>query len=250
MKARTMRFLLLSLEADRQSGWPLWFLASFFAIRFFCLGALCLKRCSEVLLNSSRVRVTAAMVFRVLLWFSALGLHAQQPSQATSPQSPTSSWLPVGPAGGDARAFGSVPGDPTHLYLGTTNSWLYESTDAGAHWHRLAMIDDSGHLILDHIVVDAADPATIFVAAWKDGTGGLWTSHDRGKSFGEVMSLHDQSIRSFLQAPNNPKLLLAGTLQGVYRSTDEGATWSLISPPEAQRSTRSSRSPSILPIPM
>ena len=177
------------------------------------------------------------MVFRVLLWFSALGLHAQQPSQATSPVT-TSSWLPVGPAGGDARAFGSVPGDPTHLYLGTTNSWLYESTDAGAHWHRLAMIDDSGHLILDHIVVDAADPATLFVAAWKDGTGGLWISHDRGKSFGEVMSLHDQSIRSFLQAPNNPKLLLAGTLQGVYRSTDEGATWTAYQPSGKHRDPR------------
>ena len=34
-------------------------------------------------------------------------------------------WNAVGPAGGDARAFGAVPGEPNHLYLGTTNSWIY-----------------------------------------------------------------------------------------------------------------------------
>ena len=28
--------------------------------------------------------------------------------------------------------------EPSHLYLGTTNSWLYESMDEGATWHRLA----------------------------------------------------------------------------------------------------------------
>ena len=46
-------------------------------------------------------------------------------------------WNAVGPAGGDARAFAAVPSQPNHLYMGTTNSWLYESLDRGASWHRL-----------------------------------------------------------------------------------------------------------------
>jgi photosystem II stability/assembly factor-like uncharacterized protein len=140
-------------------------------------------------------------------------------------------WTAVGPSGGDARAFAGVPGEPSHLYLGTTNSWLYESLDGAANWHRLAKLDDSDHLILDHIVVDSADPATIFVAGWRDGEGGLWVSHNRGQSWSEVASLRGQSIRSFLQAPSDPKVFLAGTLEGVFRSNDEGATWSEISPP-------------------
>src|ERR1700735_5844103 len=49
-----------------------------------------------------------------------------------------SAWTVVGPAGGDARAFAAFPGQPKHLLLGTTNSWLYESTDDGGSWHRLA----------------------------------------------------------------------------------------------------------------
>ena len=52
-------------------------------------------------------------------------------------------WRPVGPAGGDARAFAAVPGEPNHLYLGTTNSWIYESVDRGASWHRLSKLDAS-----------------------------------------------------------------------------------------------------------
>lgn len=142
-------------------------------------------------------------------------------------------WSVVGPAGGDARSFAAVPGDPAHLYLGTTNSWLYESNDRGASWHRLAKIGNSDDLILDHIVVDAANPSVVFVAAWvvDHPDGGLWVSHDQGKTFTELPGLHGQSIRAFTQASSDPKMLFAGTLNGVFRSTDSGATWTEISPP-------------------
>jgi len=47
---------------------------------------------------------------------------------------------------------------PTHLYLGTTNSWIYESLDQGGTWHRLAELDSSEDVVIDNIVVDAANP--------------------------------------------------------------------------------------------
>lgn len=174
-----------------------------------------------------------ALAFPAILWVIGQSAQAQQPKSALPVilnAGSAQSWIPVGPAGGDARAFASVPGQPNHLYLGTTNSWLYESLDGGAQWHRLARLDDSGHLILDHIIVDSSDANTLFVAGWKDSEGGLWISHDRGNKWSEVASLHGQSIRSFLQSPSDPKILFAGTLEGVFRSSDRGATWSLISP--------------------
>ena len=61
-----------------------------------------------------------------------------------------------------------VPGQPKHLLLGTTNSWLYESMDEGACWHRLAKLGSDDGFVLDSIVVDSADPATIYVGAWKN----------------------------------------------------------------------------------
>ena len=141
-------------------------------------------------------------------------------------------WNAVGPAGGAARAFGAVPGHPGHLYLGTTTGWIYESLDGGASWHHLARIGRSNALIIDHIVVDPSDPSVIYAAGWwaDRDNGGLWISHDSGRTWTESMGLHGQSIRAFVQAPSDPSMLFAGTLEGVFRSTDSGATWRQISP--------------------
>src|SRR5580658_6972306 len=138
----------------------------------------------------------------------------------------------VGPDGGDARAFASVPGHPNHLYLGTTNSWLYESLDGGATWHRQAKLDRGDGFVLDSIVVDSAHPSTLYVGAWKDtDDGGLWISHDAGRTWHETALFKGQPIYALTQAPSDPRILVAGTLEGVFRSRDGGATWAEISPP-------------------
>jgi photosystem II stability/assembly factor-like uncharacterized protein len=138
----------------------------------------------------------------------------------------------VGPDGGDARAFASVPGEPGHLYLGTTNSWLYESLNGGATWHRLAKLDRGDGFVLDSIVVDSAQPSTLYVGAWKNtDDGGLWISHDAGHTWKEIALFKAQPIYALAQAPSDPHILFAGTLQGVFRSSDSGANWTQISPP-------------------
>jgi photosystem II stability/assembly factor-like uncharacterized protein len=86
---------------------------------------------------------------------------------------------------------------------------------------------------VDHIVVDAANTAIVYAAAWKldHPGGGLWVSRDGGRSWSAVEGLRGQSIRAFAQAPSEPGILIAGTLEGVFRSRDAGATWTQISPP-------------------
>ncbi|HVN93550.1 MAG TPA: hypothetical protein VMT38_07635 [Terracidiphilus sp.] len=143
-----------------------------------------------------------------------------------------SAWTVVGPAGGDARALASFPGQPKHLLLGTTNSWLYESTDEGATWRRLAKLGDGDGFVLDSIAVDSADPNTIFVGAWNNSTdGGVWMSHDAGRTWSEAAQLKGQPVHALAQAPSDASILYAGTLAGVFRSSDSGATWTEISPP-------------------
>jgi photosystem II stability/assembly factor-like uncharacterized protein len=138
----------------------------------------------------------------------------------------------VGPAGGDARAFAAFPAQPKHLLLGTTNSWLYESMDEGGSWHRLAKLGSADGFVLDSIVVNSADPATIYVGAWKNSDdGGLWISHNGGKSWTEPAQLKGQPVHALAQAPSDSRTLYAGTLEGVFRSSDGGATWAEISPP-------------------
>src|ERR1019366_6615933 len=142
------------------------------------------------------------------------------------------SWMAVGPDGGDARSFAMVPGQPNHLYLGTTSSWIYESMDRGASWHRLGKLDFSDDLVLDHILVDPSHPSTILVGAWNINhvNGGLFISRDAGKTWKVADGLKGQSIRAFTSAPSNPSMLFAGTLDGVFKSTDMGASWTQISP--------------------
>lgn len=156
----------------------------------------------------------------LLALLCASGLKAQQ------------AWRIVGPDGGDARSFAAVPGHPNHLYLGTTNNWVYETLNGGASWHRWARLGNADGLILDHIIVDPADPSTIYVAGWWAGpqNGGLWVTHDAGRTWTEPAGLRGREIHAFAQAPSDPKVLYAGTLQGVFQSVDGGATWKQISP--------------------
>ena len=86
-------------------------------------------------------------------------------SQFASAQN-NAAWVPVGPDGGDARAFAVDPSNDKHLFLGTTNSWIYQSQDNGASWQRLAKLAKTDDRILDNIVVDQSDPKTLLVGAW------------------------------------------------------------------------------------
>ena len=146
-------------------------------------------------------------------------------------QSPTS-WVPVGPDGGDGRSFAADPANDQHVYLGTTNSWIYQSQDGGGSWKRLAKLAKTDDLILDNIVVDQSDPQTLLVGAWilDHPGGGLFISHDAGKTWTAVEAMDGQSIRALSQAPSNPKIWIAGTLKGVYRSDDSGQHWGQITP--------------------
>lgn len=167
-----------------------------------------------------RVGVPAQLIFASAFLLGAVCLPAQR------------AWTVVGPAGGDARAFAAFPGEPKHLLLGTTNSWLYDSTDEGANWHRLAKLGTDDGFVLDSIVVNSANPATIYVGAWKNSTdGGLWISHDHGSSWSEPAQLKGQPVHALSQAPSDARILYVGTLEGVFRSSDGGTTWAQISPP-------------------
>ena len=141
-------------------------------------------------------------------------------------------WLPFGPYGGDARSFAADPKDPKHIYLGSIDGWIYDSQDGGSSWKRLARLGNRDDYVVDHIVVDAADSKHLLAGVWVLGQrgGGLFESKNEGRAWVEVPDLKGQSVRSLSGSPSDPKTYVAGTLEGVYRTTDGGDHWRRISP--------------------
>jgi photosystem II stability/assembly factor-like uncharacterized protein len=101
---------------------------------------------------------------------------------------------------------------------------------------RLASVGKRDDLVLDSIVIDHADPKHIVVGAWVLGSvdGGLYSSKDGGATWSSESDMRGQSILAVAAANSDSKTLVAGTLKGVYRSSDGGEHWELISPAGSQ----------------
>jgi photosystem II stability/assembly factor-like uncharacterized protein len=141
-------------------------------------------------------------------------------------------WFPLGPFGGDARTFAADPLDSKHIYLGTANGWIYESRNGGESWVRLSQLAQRNDLIIDHILPDAKDPKRLIVGAFTADRpdGGVFISEDGGRNWTDVGAMHGQSVLALAQAPSDANLIIAGTLQGIFRSGDGGVHWAQISP--------------------
>lgn len=140
-------------------------------------------------------------------------------------------WTPIGPPGGDVRSLALDPRRPGHIYLGTADGIVYKSTDGADHWERMESAFPLRGRSLDDIVVD---PATgeIWIGYWEVAGpgGGVAHSTDGGRTFAVLPGIEGQAVRALAQSPSHPAILVAGTLSGVFRSEDRGATWSRVSP--------------------
>lgn len=141
-------------------------------------------------------------------------------------------WTMLGPEGGSARSLAYDPHDPNRIFLGTATGALFFSNDGGRRWSHCAQLGP-GDYVLDHIVFETGDSKTIFISAWSSGdpsAGDIFRSRDSGVSWESLPGIHRRSIRALAVAESKPGVLVAGALDGIYRSSDSGNTWSKISP--------------------
>jgi photosystem II stability/assembly factor-like uncharacterized protein len=144
------------------------------------------------------------------------------------------------------------PSNPNIVYVGTgeqtQGSGVYKSTDAGATWTNVGLRDTH---IITGMWVDPANPDIVLVGAAGDyapgAARGIFRSSDGGQSWQKVLFKDEHSGVVDLEAsPDDPRVLFAamwtrpddpfnprmekakGQDGTIYRSSDEGATWTQI----------------------
>ena len=142
-------------------------------------------------------------------------------------------WSSLGPEGGDVRSLAYDPANPDHIILGTSTGVLFVSNNAGHSWTRFAHLGPNDDYVLDHVVFDPQNPKKLYVSAWSfqnQQAGDVFRSHDGGKNWEPVPGMHGKSVRALAISASDSKVLVAGTLEGVYRTKDGGNSWDRISP--------------------
>ena len=144
------------------------------------------------------------------------------------------SWRPMGPPGGDVLALATDPQRTSRIYLGTPDGHVFGSQDAGESWRLLGRVSSRVDSVVAAILVDPRRSQTLFAGSWtRDPSagagGGIFRSDDGGASW-RPSGLEGQAVRALVQAPSNPDILIAGSLEGVFASPDSGVSWQRISP--------------------
>jgi photosystem II stability/assembly factor-like uncharacterized protein len=140
-------------------------------------------------------------------------------------------WRQAGPPGGTVISLAADPNNTSTLFLGSSDGHVFTSTDEGQHWQMISRIGAGQDDIITHIIIDPRDSNRLYASTWTlySGGGGVYRSDDGGRSW-NIVGLAHETVRALTQSPTDPKLLLAGSLTGVYRSLDEGASWVKITP--------------------
>ncbi len=165
---------------------------------------------------------------------------------------------------GSVGAIAVAPSDSNVVYVGmgeadvrgnfSHGDGVYRSLDAGKTWEHMGL-DDTRQI--GHIVVHPADPMTVFVAALGHVFGpnaerGVFRSTDGGETWDKILYVNDRTGAFHIAMdPFNPRVMFAsfwrvsrspwglesgGEGSGLYRSTDGGETWELLSGEDGEAS--------------
>lgn len=173
--------------------------------------------------RSVRGLVQAAQDPNVLLAAARDGIYRTMDRGAT--------WKRITPESDpELRGFHSVAVDPRSadtIYVGTFHL-PWKTTDGGKTWKRAGsketgMIDDSD---IFAIQIDESNPDNVFMSA----CSGIYASTNATAKWTKLQGIPSTSRRTHViyQHPTRPEMIFAGTTEGLWRTTDGGKNWGLM----------------------
>ncbi|MGH9479709.1 MAG: WD40/YVTN/BNR-like repeat-containing protein, partial [Terriglobales bacterium] len=166
-------------------------------------------------------------------------------------------WYPIFDKITAVESIGSLavaPSDPNTIYAGSGDSTaggngdgMYKSTDAGQTWQLIGLRDT---IKINRIVVDPKDPNLVLASTQGDAThhgGGIYRSTDGGQTWTNVLKPEGvDGTRELASEFDDPSIMFAATSgtggrgfggpgaqrqskpAELFKSTDEGTTWTQI----------------------
>ncbi|MCW1146811.1 VPS10 domain-containing protein [Flavobacterium lacisediminis] len=171
--------------------------------------------------------------------------QAKASRNTTNRALPPSNWQPVGPfthtnTGSWSSGQGRVnivhvdPSNPNTIYLGSPAGGIWKSTNSGTSWTPLT--DELPQIGVSGIAVDYSNSNTIYIATGDKDAGdsysvGVYKSTDGGLTWaatGTMGASNPSRAGDIVIHPTNNQILWCATNNGIFKSTNAGASWTQI----------------------
>jgi photosystem II stability/assembly factor-like uncharacterized protein len=168
--------------------------------------------------------------------------HAQSVTGQTMAKLPT--WESLGPGniGGRLRGFVIHPTHPEIMYVSGVSGGVWKTTDGGATWATAT--DQLANIAFNSLAMNPANPDVLYGGTGEGyfredvrGTGlplrgaGIYVTRDAGANWSRLESTETDDfywVNDLVISRLDPSRIYAATRTGVWRSLDEGATWTRV----------------------
>ena len=141
-------------------------------------------------------------------------------------------WTSRGPdnVGGRTKALLVHPTNGQILYAGAAGGGIWSSSDGGASWY--ALTDFMGNMSISALAFDGLYTSTMYAGTGEDYYGdslqgaGIFKSTDSGWTWTQLSATATwPAIHVLASQPSTNGVVLAGNVNGIYRTADGGASW-------------------------